>query len=81
MRWLRSDPVRQVRECVPAVNFHKGDRSMTEFLRNVWIDNEGQDIAEYALMLTVLLVLVFATVSAIGTNANTIFGDTAAALE
>jgi Flp pilus assembly pilin Flp len=46
---------------------------MTDLLRNIWIDDDGQDIAEYALMLAVILVVVFATVQAIGTNANTIF--------
>jgi Flp pilus assembly pilin Flp len=53
---------------------------MTEFLRNIWIDDEGQDIAEYALMLAVILVIVFGTVATIGTNANTIFGDAGNAL-
>jgi len=47
---------------------------MKELLRNAWSDQSGQDVAEYALMLAVILAVVVATVGAIGTNANTIFG-------
>jgi Flp pilus assembly pilin Flp len=47
---------------------------MKELLRSVWSDQSGQDVAEYALMLAVILAVVVATVGAIGTNANTIFG-------
>jgi Flp pilus assembly pilin Flp len=41
--------------------------------RNLWLDDSGQDVAEYALMLAVILVVVAGTVAAIGTNANNIF--------
>jgi Flp pilus assembly pilin Flp len=47
----------------------------------MWSNDEGQDIAEYALMLTVILILVLTTVQLIGTNANLIFSRVAAALE
>ncbi len=53
---------------------------MLELLRHVWMDDDGQDIAEYALMLAVVLLLVVASVSAIGTNANTIFNSAASSL-
>jgi Flp pilus assembly pilin Flp len=46
----------------------------------IWNDDHGQDIAEYAMMLAVILLIVTATVSSIGTNANTIFGNTASKL-
>jgi Flp pilus assembly pilin Flp len=49
-------------------------------LKNLWRDNEGQDIAEYALMLTVILLIVAATVSSIGTNAQSIFDNVATKL-
>jgi pilus assembly protein Flp/PilA len=51
------------------------ERTMTEILRNIWIDDDGQDVAEYALMLAVVLLVVLTAVQAIGTNANTIFTD------
>jgi Flp pilus assembly pilin Flp len=54
---------------------------MTDVLRNLWMNDEGQDIAEYALMLAVILVIVILTVQAIGTNANNIFSKAASALQ
>jgi Flp pilus assembly pilin Flp len=53
---------------------------MMELLNRVWTNDEGQDIAEYALMLAVILVIVIVTVQAIGTNANTIFSKVVSAL-
>jgi len=46
-------------------------------LRRLWGNDDGQDIAEYAMMLAIILLVVGATVTSIGTNANTIFGNTA----
>lgn len=53
---------------------------MLEVLRNVWRDDEGQDIAEYAVMLAVILVIVVGTIRLIGSNANTVFSQTASAI-
>jgi len=53
---------------------------MTTLLRRMWFDDDGQDIAEYAMMLAVILLIVAATVSSIGTNANTVFSNAANAL-
>lgn len=46
-----------------------------------WHDDEGQDIAEYAVMLAVILVLVVGTVRLIGSNANTAFSSVASSLQ
>jgi Flp pilus assembly pilin Flp len=54
---------------------------MVEFFRKVWKDEQGQDIAEYAVMLAVILVLVIGTVRLIGTNANTAFSSVASSLQ
>jgi Flp pilus assembly pilin Flp len=51
--------------------------SMVQFLRSLWTDEEGQDIAEYAVMLAVILVLVIGTVRLIGGNANNVFSTVA----
>ena len=48
---------------------------MTQSCRNVWADEHGQDIAEYAVMLAVILVLVIGTVRLIGGNANNAFSS------
>jgi Flp pilus assembly pilin Flp len=49
---------------------------MTVLLR-LWIEDEGQDIAEYAVMLAVILVLVVGTVRLVGSNANNAFSSVA----
>jgi Flp pilus assembly pilin Flp len=53
---------------------------MFQFCRNLWSDEQGQDIAEYAVMLAVILVLVIGTVRLIGGNANNAFSSVANSL-
>ncbi len=53
---------------------------MADLLRKLWSDDRGQDIAEYALMLTVILLIVVAAVTAIGSNANSVFNSVAGKL-
>jgi Flp pilus assembly pilin Flp len=50
---------------------------MVQLLRNLCTDEQGQDIAEYAVMLAVILVLVIGTVRLIGGNANNVFSGVA----
>jgi len=54
---------------------------MTLLLRKLWIEDQGQDIAEYAVMLAVILVLVVGTVRLIGSNANNAFSSVASSLQ
>ena len=44
-------------------------------------DEQGQDIAEYAVMLAVILVIVVGTVRLIGSNANNAFSSVASAIQ
>jgi len=44
-------------------------------IRLLWTEQCGQDVAEYAVMLAVILVIVIGTVRLIGTNANTVFSQ------
>ncbi len=53
---------------------------MMEILRQMWADDQGQDIAEYAVMLAVILVIVVGTVKLIGSNANNVFSNVASSL-
>jgi len=53
---------------------------MRELLRKVWSDDQGQDIAEYAVMLAVILVIVVGTIRLIGSQANNVFSETASAM-
>jgi len=53
---------------------------MTGLLRKLWSQEEGQDIAEYAVMLAVILVIVMGTIRLIGSNSNTVFSSVASSI-
>lgn len=53
---------------------------MSELIRRFWLEDDGQDIAEYAVMLAVILVLVVGTIRLIGSNANNAFSNVASSL-
>jgi Flp pilus assembly pilin Flp len=54
---------------------------MSNLVRRLWSEDSGQDIAEYAVMLAVILVLVVGTVRLIGSNANNAFSSVASSLQ
>ena len=51
--------------------------SIWQVIRMLWTSDEGQDIAEYAVMLAVILVIVIGTLRVIGGNANNVFSSVA----
>ena len=53
---------------------------MARNLQKLWKDESGQDIAEYAVMLAVILVIVIGTVRLIGGNANNVFSQVASSI-
>ena len=46
-----------------------------------WVNDQGQDIAEYAVMLAVTLVIVVGTIRLIGSNANNVFSQAARSIQ
>jgi len=54
---------------------------MSKLIHRLWREDAGQDIAEYAVMLAVILVLVVGTVRLIGSNANTAFSQVASSIQ
>jgi Flp pilus assembly pilin Flp len=54
---------------------------MEYFLRTLWTDEEGQDIAEYSVMLAVILIIVVSTVRLIGSNAGNVFSNVGSAIK
>jgi Flp pilus assembly pilin Flp len=54
---------------------------MSKLLRTLWAEDSGQDIAEYAVMLAVILVIVVGTVRLIGSNANNAFSSVASSIQ
>jgi Flp pilus assembly pilin Flp len=53
---------------------------VTRFLDRLWSEEQGQDIAEYAVMLAVILVIVVGTVRLIGGNSNNVFSSVASSI-
>jgi Flp pilus assembly pilin Flp len=53
---------------------------MTNLFRQLWSGEDAQDIAEYAVMLAVILVIVVGTIRLIGGNANNVFSSVASSL-
>ena len=51
-----------------------------ELLNNIWSNDEGQDVAEYAVMLAVILVIVVGTIKLVGSKSNNIFSQVASSL-
>ncbi len=54
---------------------------MSYSLCHLWLDESGQDIAEYSVMLAVILVIVIGTVRLIGSNANNVFSEVGSAIQ
>ena len=54
---------------------------MSKLVGRLWSEEDGQDIAEYAVMLAVILVLVVGTIRLIGSNANTVFSNVASSIQ
>lgn len=54
---------------------------MRGIISKLWRDDSGQDIAEYAVMLAVILVLVVGTVRLIGSSSNNVFSNAASSIQ
>jgi Flp pilus assembly pilin Flp len=61
--------------------FRRNRGASMELVQRLWRGDEGQDIAEYAVMLAVILVIVVGTVRLIGSNANTVFSTVASSIQ
>ena len=54
---------------------------MAVILGRLWLDDDGQDIAEYAVMLAVILVIVVGSIRLIGSNASNVFSAAASSIK
>lgn len=66
--------------------FHAVERNnamnhAASLIRKMWTDDSAQDIAEYAVMLAVILVIVVGTVKLIGGKSNNIFSEVASSIQ
>jgi Flp pilus assembly pilin Flp len=55
-------------------------RIVMDLTKRLWNEQDGQDIAEYAVMLAVILVIVIGTIRLIGGNANNVFSSVASSI-
>lgn len=64
-------------------NVHFGDRrrAMLSFLGQLWTVDQGQDIAEYAVLLAVILIIVVGTIRLVGSNADSVFSQTTSSIQ
>ena len=53
---------------------------MLSLFRRLWTEERGQDIAEYAVMLAVILVIVVGTIRMVGSNANNVFSSVSSSI-
>jgi len=58
-----------------------GASMIRQTLQRIWAEERGQDIAEYAVMLAVILVLVVGTIRLIGSNASNVFSNAASNIQ
>lgn len=63
-----------------AVRVFLSEEGMLQLIQSALIEEDGQDIAEYAVMLAVILVIVVGTIRLIGSNANTVFSQVASSI-
>jgi hypothetical protein len=56
-------------------------KAMQHLLIRACLSTEGQDVAEYAIMLAVVLVIVVGTVRMIGSNAGIVFSQVASGIQ
>ena len=54
---------------------------MSRIIACLWSEENGQDIAEYAVMLAVILVIVVGTIRLVGSNANNVFSSVASSVQ
>ena len=46
---------------------------MAGMVRRLWLQDDGQDVAEYAVMLAVVVIVVLGTIRLIGSNSSNVF--------
>jgi Flp pilus assembly pilin Flp len=55
--------------------------SNTLWSNGLWSNEEGQDIAEYSVMLAVMLVIIVSAIRLIGANAGNVFSQVGSAIQ
>jgi Flp pilus assembly pilin Flp len=56
------------------------EKAVVRVWRGLWSEERGQDVAEYAVMLAVILVIAVGTMQLIGLNASNVFSQIGSAI-
>ena len=54
---------------------------MAGVVKKLWSDEQGQDIAEYAVLVAAILIIVVGTIRLVGSNSNTVFSNVASSVQ
>ena len=54
---------------------------MKDLLQSLWSNQQGQDIAEYGVILAVIVALVIGTVRLVGSHANNVFSSVSSSVQ
>jgi Flp pilus assembly pilin Flp len=65
----------------PAKSGENEMHDMLTLFKQIWSDDAGQDVAEYAVMLAVILVIVVGTIKIIGGKSNNVFSEVASSIQ
>lgn len=79
-RMLQEDYDELLRVACVCAGSSRGHRVVIRVIEKLWSEQDGQDVAEYAVMLAVILVIVVGTVRLIGSNANNVFSQVGSGL-
>jgi len=77
--WVRLRLIRKMPSCVQISKALRRE-AVSRVLHQLWSDERGQDVAEYAVMLAVVLVIVVGTIRLMGVGANNAFSQVASAI-
>ena len=55
-------------------------KQLAQIVGSFWRDEDGQDLLEYALLVSLIALVAVLAITAAGNNVNAIFNDIAAAL-
>jgi Flp pilus assembly pilin Flp len=55
--------------------------AMSSLFRSLVFDDNGQDIAEYAVLVAAILIIVIGTIRLVGSNSNTVFSNVASTIQ
>jgi Flp pilus assembly pilin Flp len=66
---------------LPQSGEDSGRKNMTHSLSRLWSEDDGQDVAEYSVMLAVVLIIALGTIRMIASSANGVFSSIGSAIQ